>query len=124
VRTLRFEFLSYRRPVPRTMSTYRSGARLSRTRQNDSLAGRTTQGAIQMVRKPTSSTHRALLAVNSPGGGRARQFRVQYRRDAQSDWRLFGSFQHHDRARNCINELRDRGLRARVILYAMYPTAN
>jgi hypothetical protein len=77
-----------------------------------------------MIRKQIGSTHRALLAVNSPGGGRARQFRVQYQREAQADWRLFGSFQRHDRARDCIDELRRRGVRARMIRYAMYPTAN
>ncbi len=77
-----------------------------------------------MVRKQASSTRRTLLAVNSPGAGRARQFRVQYQLNTATDWRLFGSFLHHDRARHCIDELRNRGFRARVIRYAMCPTAN
>ena len=77
-----------------------------------------------MAREQTGSPQRATLAVHSPGAGRAREFRVQYQFGPQTEWRLYASVMQHDRAQNCISELRARGLRARVVRYATCPTAN
>lgn len=62
------------------------------------------------------------LAVSTPGGV-ARQYRVQYVDPADASWRMFAAFNRREPAERCLHSLQQRGQHARLISYAICPTA-
>jgi hypothetical protein len=68
-----------------------------------------------------TTTNSYSVAVSSPGGV-ARQYRVQFRRQAAGDWQLHGSFRSRDQAEKCANQLQREGCESRVVAYALCPT--
>ena len=64
-----------------------------------------------------------VLAVSGPGGGVARQYRVQYHTDSDPNWRMYASFRLRDDAENCLRRLVESGCQARLIRYSITPAA-
>jgi hypothetical protein len=62
------------------------------------------------------------VAVSSPGG-MARQYRVQYHRAADEEWRMYATFRTRELAEDCVKRLRKRGFESRIVTYAICPTA-
>ncbi len=64
-----------------------------------------------------------LVAVNCPGGGVARQFRVQYHTSPADPWRMFASFRARGPAEACVDRLHEQGYEARLVKYVNCPTS-
>ena len=62
------------------------------------------------------------VAAVSPGGA-ARQYRVQYHAQAESQWRMYATFRSRDLAEDCEKQLQERGYASRVVAYATCPAA-
>ena len=65
--------------------------------------------------------YRDPVAVSSPGGGVARQFRVQFHVETEDKWRMYGSFRTLEQAENCLTQLHQRGFQARLVKYNICP---
>ena len=61
--------------------------------------------------------------IPSTPGGVACQYRVQYRREQARQWQLYGCYTSLDSANDCISQLNSDGFSARVVHYAICPTA-
>ena len=63
-----------------------------------------------------------LVAVSSPGG-LARQVRVQYRAQSTLNWHWYASFQTPYQAQQCVDELQQDGVQARLVDYLHCPAS-
>ncbi|MFT5524278.1 MAG: hypothetical protein ACI9G1_003588 [Pirellulaceae bacterium] len=61
--------------------------------------------------------------IPSTPGGVARQYRVQYRQQRARQWQLYGCYTSLESANACSSQLSNEGFAARVIHYAICPTA-
>ena len=64
-----------------------------------------------------------VLAVSVPGGGVARQFRIQYHTETDPRWRMYASFLRGEDAESCLWNLQQSGCQARLVCYGISPSA-